>query len=428
MEKKPRQNIAVPSSVDDLQAILDNLVNNSGTSGYAEFVADNFYWASTIWNGSTIQDRMHYIWDQHAVTQDDIWISPYYAIYNANFVLDYLQKVSQNGVANSNNVKGAALFYRSFMFHQLAQLFCMPYSNTASSDQGVVLRLTAAIEQASVRSTVEQTYQQIINDLKIAADILPVNSLYTTRPNKAAAYGELARVYLSMRDYSNAEIYANMCLNLNATLLDFNTLSPASAPVLPGFQNNPEILFLSVGRFANLFAPSLCNIDSNLIQSYQVSDLRKNVFFGANASSYYWKGNYAPDFSGINYSVFEGIAIDEIYLIRAECRARAGSKDAAMSDLNMLLKNRWKTGTFTDLTAATLSDALSLVLLERRKELLFRGLRWSDLRRFNVEGAGITLKRIVNNTAYSLYPNDSRWALLIPEVEISRSGIQQNLR
>jgi hypothetical protein len=60
--------------------------------------------------------------------------------------------------------------------------------------------------------------------------------------------------------------------------------------------------------------------------------------------------------------------------------------------------------------------------------LLFRNLRWSDLRRFNLEGANITLKRIINGTSYTLPPNDLRWVLLIPDLETSRSGIPQNPR
>jgi hypothetical protein len=275
---------------------------------------------------------------------------------------------------------------------------------------------------------VQQTYDHIINDLKSAAELLPITVIVSTRPSKVAAYGMLARVYLSKRDYANARLYVNMALSMNDSLLNYNTLA-----AIPGFKNNPEILFLSYESYRpnDILGLSHCKIDSNLYQSYDINDLRKSLFFGANtgsnAGTYYWKGNYFPDLSA-GTTPFDGIATDELYLIRAECSARDNDKDAAMNDLNALLRNRWKTGYFADLVASDAADALNKVLTERRKELCFRGLRWSDLRRLNIEGANITLTRIINGTTYTLPPNDLRWVLLIPSLEIGRSGIPQNPR
>jgi tetratricopeptide (TPR) repeat protein len=322
-----------------------------------------------------------------------------------------------------------ALFYRAFMFHQLAQLFCEPYSTSTAGNPGIVLRTTAETDAPIARSTVQQSYDQIINDLKTAAELLPASQLYTTRPNKAAVYGELARVYLSMRDYVNAEAYASNVLAGNSVLIDYNSLSPASNPVLPTNPiNNPEILFISRTTLSGVFSASHeAIVDTSLYRSYNTNDLRKTVFFGLNGSNNYWKGSYYA-FGGLDYSIFDGLATDEIYLIRAECRARKGDANAAMDDLNTLLRNRWKTGSFTNIVAIDANDALTQVLKERRKELAFRGLRWSDCRRLNLEGANIALTRVVNGTTYTLPANDLRWALLIPDLEINRSAISQNPR
>ncbi len=430
LDEKRSQDQTVPSSLTDLQALMDNTNINNSSPAYLEFVADNYYLTSSSWTGSqSIEDRASYIWDKEAKVYSNVWVYPYEAIYYSNLVLEYLPKIetTQSEKNSYNNVKGTALFYRSFMFHQLAQLFCNPYSSSASNDLGIVLRTVSAVGYKSTRATVQQTYDLVIEDLKTAAELLPVTNLVVTRPNKAAAYGLLARVYLSIRDYVNANIYAEAALALNNKLLDYNSLTPANQPNLPVFKSNPEILFLSyqVHGPTSLLGPTHCKIDSTLYQSYQANDLRKKVFFRSNGNTYYWWGGY---FTISPELVFDGIATDEIYLIRAECRARAGSKDAAMNDLNTVLRNRWVVNTYTDLTAATPDEALNQVLIERRKELLFRGLRWSDLRRFNLEGANITLKRIINGTTYTLPPNDSRWTLLIPDLEINRSGIPQNPR
>jgi starch-binding outer membrane protein, SusD/RagB family len=427
LAEKPVQNLAVPSSLNDLQTLLNNTSINYGSPAYLEFVADNFYLTSTTLNSSTttINERTSYIWDKAATVVDLAWTQPYSSIYDANFVLDFLPQIKINGSDqnNYNQIKGQALFYRSFYLYQVAQLFCKPYSASASTDPGIVLRLTSAVEVPSTRATVQQTYDQVISDLKTAVDLLPITNVIKTFPTKAAAYGALARVYLSMRDYVNAGVYANASLNLNNNLLDYNQLSGT----LPAFANNPEISFLSTegGSPYDLLSPVNCRIDSILYQSYNVNDLRKTIFYGSNAGMPYWQGSY------FNYSStftnFDGIATDEVYLIRAESKARAGNKDDAMSDLNTLLRKRWN-NQFTDLTASDAVDALNKILIERRKELPFRGLRWTDLRRFNLEGANITLTRIINGTTYSLPPNDPRWVLLIPVIEISRSGIAQNPR
>lgn len=428
LDKKPVQNITIPKTTADLQALLDNESFNGVSPGDLEFVADNYYLTNQSWTTSASNaERLAYIWDGNAQpTSLNIWFAPYNSIYQTNFVLDQLPKIDVSDLDKDayNNVKGTALFYRSFLFYQLAQLYCRPYSSSAAIDPGIVLRMTPDVNIRSTRSTVEQTYNQILTDLKTAASILPTTALFFTRPNKAAAYGTLARVYLSMSNYDSAGRYADLCLNIKDTLLNYNNSN------LPAVISNPEILYLSFEAFAPnyLLSTRLELIDSSLYQSYDVNDLRKTMFFGsAGAGTYYWKGSYNT-FS-TDPSIFDGLATDEIYLIRAECRAKALNVTGAMDDLNKLLRNRWKLNTFSDLVATDATDALNKIRIERRKELLFRGLRWSDLRRFNLEGVNITtLKRIVNGTTYTLPPNDLRWVLLIPDIEITRSGIAQNPR
>jgi len=106
-----------------------------------------------------------------------------------------------------------------------------------------------------------------------------------------------------------------------------------------------------------------------------------------------------------------------------------GKLDYAMKDLNMLLRNRWRKGTYTDQIALDPNDALDKILMERRKELIFRGLRWSDLRRLNRDPRfAKTLTRIVEEVTYRLPPNDPKYVYPIPESEIKLSGIQQNVR
>jgi TonB-dependent SusC/RagA subfamily outer membrane receptor len=63
------------------------------------------------------------------------------------------------------------------------------------------------------------------------------------------------------------------------------------------------------------------------------------------------------------------------------------------------------------------------------KECVFRNLRWSDLRRLNLDPQyAKMLTRTATGTNYQLLPNDSRYVLPIADDEIRSSGIEQNVR
>lgn len=90
-----------------------------------------------------------------------------------------------------------------------------------------------------------------------------------------------------------------------------------------------------------------------------------------------------------------------------------------MKDLNNLLQTRWKVGTYINLTAANADTALGLILNERRKELCFRGLRWTDLKRLNKDDRfKVTITRSLNGQTYTLLPNSLRYVLPIDDKEI----------
>ncbi len=122
------------------------------------------------------------------------------------------------------------------------------------------------------------------------------------------------------------------------------------------------------------------------------------------------------------------ITMDELYLIAAESYARTNDIANAMNMLNSLLITRWKTGTFVPFSASTKEGALQIIKEERRKELLFRGIRWADLKRYNRDGDAITLTRTIGGQTYTLPPNDPRYAIAIPEDIIALTGMPQNPR
>ena len=92
-----------------------------------------------------------------------------------------------------------------------------------------------------------------------------------------------------------------------------------------------------------------------------------------------------------------------------------------------MLQYRFAAGDFVSVEASTAAEALEIILQERRKELVFRGsLRWMDVKRFNKEGANITLQRKVEDVVFTLPPNDNRTALQLPQDIVEITGIPQN--
>lgn len=426
LDEKPDKSLAVPHTLKDLQALLDQypLINHNDPSA-GEVSADDYYLTDADWAARKETDQNMYLWQKHNLFDIAIndWFRTFRPVYFSNTALENIPgiPVTQFNRDEWNNVKGQALFYRAKAFLQASFIWTVAYDeNSAASDQGLPLRLNSDFNEVSVRSDLKATYTQIIADLKEAVRTLALKPVHVIRPSKPAAYGLLARVYLAMRKYEQAGLYADSCLKLKPDLLDYNTLNPSATYPVPQF--NAEVIFESYFPPAPPVSNNRAKIVPELYQMYAPNDLRKVVFFRTNTDgSRAFKGSYDP-----NGALFSGVASDEMYLIRAECFARAGKVTEAMIDLNTLLRKRWKTGTFTDFKAANTAEALNLILAERRKELLMRGLRWMDIKRLNREGGGIILSRTINGKTYTLQPNDPRYALSIPEEIIELSKMVQN--
>ena len=427
LDEKSDLKLAIPSTLEENQALLDrysDLITNFAASGMT--CSDDYYITDSNFNALMYEeDKRLYTWQpDHVATSKSIgndWLYCYKAIYIANSVVYNLDTYH---IPNSENVRGQALVFRAARYLDGAQIWCLAYNkNTANTDLGLPLRLDPDTSIPSVRSSVQDTYNQILKDLNESLDLLPVKQLATTRPSKITALAYLARTYLYMGDYENALNYATRALSLQNALMDFNTLNPADS--FPIKDQNKEVL-LRASMYINLAVYSpIIRVPQNIYDSYASNDLRKSIYFKINTEGEItFRGNYTGGSSG----KLVGVTIDELYLIAAESNAQLNKVPEAMNTLNQLLVTRWKNGTFINLTATTKDGALSVIAIERQKELLFRGTRWADLKRYNRDGANIALTKIVNGETYNLPPNDLRYAITIPEEIISLSGIQQNIR
>lgn len=430
LDAKPNASLVTPSTISDYQSILDDEGQfNINGPVYSEFAIDDFYIPTSSYSFINLYPTLTpaYIWQKDipftvSVQPNPDWDFQYTAILNTNIVLEGLSKIPVNAgnLTSWNNVKGSALFFRGNSFFNLAQEFTQPYNGqTAGTDYGIPLKLSSDVNQIVGRGTLAQTYSQILSDMRSSIPLLPATPMGGRyfRPSKLGAYAILSRVYLTMYDYSNALKYADSALKINSSLLDFNTLNGSVAYPMP--YPNPEIDL----DCASAYHVTKLTVDSNLFKSYGSNDLRKSLYF---KSTGVFRGSYSDSFESSSRCE-TGPATDELYLIKAECEARLGDVTDAMNDLNTLLVKRWVKGTFTNLTATNAAGALTQILTERRKELVFRGTRWMDLRRLNTDpNYAVTLTRNYNGQVYTLAPNSPRYTFQIPPEEEQYNPIPQN--
>lgn len=421
--------LTVPQTLEDFQYLLNNEgLFNRNDPALGALTGEDYYIDDKSYPLRTTNERNAYIFASsiYAASGDySDWSVPYNAIYVANTVLDGLNKIQPDSARN--RLIGQALFYRSWQFYNLLQTFALPYDSvSASTDLGIPIRTSSDFNLQVPRSTVKDCYSQIINDLKLCIGYLPQTTASPTQPTSIASKAFLARIYLAIGKYHLAGLYSDSVLLKDNSLLDFNDINPSTLHISTSFV--PEDLFHNTLKsYTFVYYSTYSNIDTVLYSLYNDLDLRKSIYFVKRTTgNMTFKGSYNKN----NYS-YSGLAKDEMFLIRAECEAREGDIPGAINDLNTLLTKRWKKGSFVPYNASAMSvdSALSVILLERRKELIWRGLRWTDLRRLNKESKfQTTLRRTVDGTSYSLPPNSPKYALPIPPNEVTLNNIQQNNR
>jgi len=435
LDEKPNPKIVTPRTLEDLNLLLDAAgdLNYNVYPGLVEINTDDFYLTTSVYNGLTDFYKSLYRFEKNsdfiALDVNFHWRMAYKVVFYANTILDELNTVQGHNIKLKNEIKGKALFFRAFAFWEVAKLYAVNiWDEDKEQNKGIPLRMSANINEVSTRSSITQTYKQIFDDLLSSVELLPAETNFKTQPTKNAAYALLARISLTNSMYAEAYKYANYALQGYSSLMDYNDMNLRSS--IPFDRFNKETIFYAYSYGAALLNPSRANVSKDLYRLYKDDDLRKIAFFID-------KGNGHIGFKGayhglIGNSFFNGLATDELFLIRSESSIRLGNVDAGIDDLNTLLKHRISKSAFVPIDKLSQNDALELVLMERRKELLYRGLRWLDIKRFNKTSANeliiereIEVNGQINN--YKLTGPNSLLPFLIPQEVIVKSGINQNI-
>ncbi len=428
----------IPTKTEDYRLLLDQRVSRGASNGFEEsygnmlFMSDDVIMSDDNFDENMGEnDRNAYTWKDHiylSTESDGDWQALYSQISVANVVIDEIYD-AEGDVTEKNQLYAEAKVQRAYCYLILVNLYSKHYnSSSASTDLGIPMLFEPVLEGSLKRSSVQDAYNLILNDVQEVVDFLPDVNDFNLRPSKAAAYALLSRAYLLIGDYTNALINSEESLKYKSFVYDYNELPKnrwyATVVDLPdGYENEEVLLLKTASNPYKLIYPS-----PELESLYdKTNDLRYTGLYYDEWFPPYESKLYITEYlSGRQY----GLSTTEMLLTRAECNARNGEINKAMEDLDFLGEKRYETGTYTPVSAANKEEALLLVKEERRRELAFKGVRWFDLKRYNEnDDANISITRTVKGTPYTLAPGDNKWVLPIGELYRSKnSEIEQNPR
>jgi len=417
------------------------------------------------------------LWDTDYVqddTREDFWHSEYTKIFNANMVLESLDRVS-GPQGDKDRLKADAHLIRAYSYLSLANVYCLPYTEATKDELGLPIKTGTSFEDPTERRPLHEVYAQIEADLaealKTTTPLVQQARARHWRASTAAANGFAARYYLIRGKYDLARQHAEDALAEYSQLVDYNTEmrhgQSATVTIDPGtagetvvtlqfpYTHDNQVDLTDMIRWKEFLYFRMLNHDSwwyipsqALLDLYdQANDLRYAYHFVKGYS--YDRGMTKPSHNWPGYVFFfkdrlpSGPTVAEMILIKAECEARLDRVADAMSTVNTLRAKRLKPGSWVNLTAASQDEAIKKVLEERRRELPYTQ-RWSDIRRFNnndYPADDVELSRSFypytasnvssteNVRTYALPKHSRRFAAPIPRTEIisSQGAIVQNV-
>lgn len=449
LDIKPKGYV-IPQTVEEYERILNNAKMTKLLSDGIEKLADDFYNPKLV-KDNRIQEvdyRLYFWLPQPYTTPEDYsyysyWNMMYAAIYQYNAILNGIDQATGATEERRKIAKAKALVGRSICYFYLANLYSQQYSETtAATSPGVPLVTSNDITQKLPgRGTVKETFDFILKGLEEGIPNMPTASLNNFEINRAGAYGWLARTYLSMNKYKEAAVAADEALKINSKLVDYNTqytvyqpqegpaiYTPNSDHIFKKPNEQPENFHIIYYGYTRGMASQYIATETESL--FELQDLRRiNLtpsYIPNNKPYSQWDKKYM--YMGRNsYEYSAGPATAEMHLIKAEGLARNGAVADALIPLNLLRKNRIAAAAYQPIISTDKNTVLDIIYKERRRELLFKGLRWFDMRRLNSDpDFGFTAKHeLIDGTFIELTPGNPRYVLSIPDPAIT-DGITQN--
>ncbi|MBX2815141.1 MAG: RagB/SusD family nutrient uptake outer membrane protein [Saprospiraceae bacterium] len=425
------------ASIDDIESVL--------LGAYSQFQNSDYYGRYFILVPDVMSDDVKQNssanrakeWAEFSGTpldfiSEEMWTEIYEAINRLNTVINAEVDFPTPEVqAEADQLIGEALALRALAHFDVCRIYAQHYAVSSGSDPGVPI-VTAFDETAEpARSSVSEVYGAVIGDLQSA-----ISKMNDDRGSgfmsKLAAQAILARVYFYMGDYSQAEQMANTVISAgDVTLADNSSYFDAWM----GTGSAPDVLFEIVMTEAdNNGSDALGRMYINEgYGDYLPSDDLRLIINEADVRSQLYKPDSTlggGDFGWDRMNKFPSttgedntpvIRLSEVYLIRAESRARNGNEAGAVEDLMAIRSRAWPDAPAVTATGDAL---LEEIITERRIELAFEGHRLWDLMRLN---RGVVRSNCTAPVCEINFPNE-RFVLPIPaqELDANPNMVQNN--
>ena len=365
---------------------------------------------------------------------EEIWAEVYEGILRANTIINAEVEVPSSVQSDLDQFRGEAYAIRALAHFDLVRIYGQHYGFTGdNSHPGIPIVTVFDQESEPTRASVGAVYDQIIADFNQALSLMNQNR-GVGYMSTDAANALLSRVYLYQSNYAQAEAKATEVINSSNT-----SLTGADSYISTWMSNgtSPDAIFDivmlatdnnggdAVGRmYINEgYGDYLPSQDVISILEARGTDSRINLFKeDATLAGIFGpvRVNKFPAVDGSDNTPVVRLA--EMYMIRAESRARQGNEPGAIEDLMMIRTRSWPEA---PAVTATGDDLIEEILEEKRLELMYEGHRLWDLMR---------LKRDVVRTDCTApadvctvtYPSN-RFVLPIPNPELNANpNIQQN--
>ncbi len=339
----------------------------------------------------------------------DAWRKYNTTIFRANTILQRIEPFDTATIPNKERYVGEARFIRALCYFDLVRIF--------GDVPAVTTPLSIEESYTNPRVAVATIYSQIIvPDLQAAETSLPAS--YTGaeigKPTRGAAKALLGRVYLTLKEWGNAETKLTEVTNMGYSLLeDFNELFNYTQD-----EHHSEYIFdieyeagTEGSRFTSMFLPNSLPMAADfgitgygeewngpteeLRALFDDNDRRKHVTVGDLGGWYDAAGEFhtLPTSTNQSYTMkyitpiavrnqgpcnWKVIRYADVLLMLAEAMNENGKTALAIPFLNRV---RTRAGVSEYPTTLSQAEARDAIAKERRLELSFEGVRWFDLLR-----------------------------------------------